>query len=89
LHEPVTRNRLILSTEQEIKSNMKLFVLGATGHTGTHIVDLALSRFHGVTAFVRSPQKIAHHDPRLRIVGGNPLEYCKCGLREVKYHLEA
>ena len=36
---------------------MKLFVLGATGHTGTHVVDIALSRSHNVTAFVRSPKR--------------------------------
>jgi putative NADH-flavin reductase len=53
---------------------MKLFVLGATGHTGTHIVDIALSRSHNVTAFVRSPQKIMRRDQRLRVVAGNPLD---------------
>ena len=53
---------------------MRLFVLGATGHTGTHVVDIALSRSHDVTAFVRSPQKITRRDPRLRVVAGNPLE---------------
>jgi putative NADH-flavin reductase len=53
---------------------MKLFVLGATGHTGTHIVDIALSRSHDVTAFVRSPQKITRRDPRLKVVAGNPLD---------------
>jgi putative NADH-flavin reductase len=37
---------------------MRLFVLGATGRTGSEIVDLALSRGHEVTAFVRSPQKL-------------------------------
>src|ERR1700759_2510277 len=53
---------------------MKLFVLGATGHTGTHILDIALSRSHDVTAFVRSPQKIARRDPRLTVVAGDPLD---------------
>jgi putative NADH-flavin reductase len=53
---------------------MKLFVLGATGHTGTYIVDIALSRSHNVTAFVRSPQKIMRRDQRLRVVAGNPLD---------------
>lgn len=53
---------------------MKLFVLGATGHTGTHVVDIALSRSHEVTAFVRSPQKIVRRDPRLKIVAGDPLD---------------
>ncbi len=53
---------------------MKLFVLGATGHTGTHIVDIALSRSHDVTAFVRSPQKITRRDPRLKVVVGDLLD---------------
>jgi putative NADH-flavin reductase len=51
---------------------MRLFVIGATGSTGTHIVDLALGRGHQVTAFVRSPRKLAARD-RLSIVGGDPL----------------
>jgi putative NADH-flavin reductase len=51
---------------------MRLFVLGATGHTGAHVIDIALSRSHDVTAFVRSPQKIARHDPRLKVVEGDP-----------------
>jgi putative NADH-flavin reductase len=53
---------------------MKLFVLGATGHTGTHIVDIALSRSHDVTAFVRSPHKIERQHPRLNVVAGNPFD---------------
>jgi putative NADH-flavin reductase len=52
---------------------MKLFVLGATGNTGSEIVRLALSRGHQVTAFVRSPQKIVAA-PSLTVVGGNPLQ---------------
>ena len=51
---------------------MKLFVIGATGHTGRQIIDVALSRSHEVTAFVRSPEKINRHDSRLRIVRGDP-----------------
>jgi putative NADH-flavin reductase len=51
---------------------MRLFVIGATGRTGSEIVNLALTRGHQVTAFVRSPQKlspagsltIVHGDPR-------------------------
>jgi putative NADH-flavin reductase len=38
---------------------MKLFVIGANGRTGTEIVDLACQRGHQVTAFVRSPEKLA------------------------------
>ena len=51
---------------------MKLFVIGATGHTGAHIIDLALARSHHVTAFVRSPQKINRRDAKLRLVQGDP-----------------
>lgn len=53
---------------------MKLFVLGATGHTGQHIIDIALARSHQVTAFVRSPQKIQRRDPGLSVMPGNPLD---------------
>jgi len=37
---------------------MKLFILGATGGIGRHLVRLALERGHFVTAYVRSPKKI-------------------------------
>ncbi len=50
---------------------MRLFILGATGGTGKHLVDLALQRGHHVTAFVRSPQKLPRHE-RLTIVEGDP-----------------
>ncbi|WP_437710248.1 NAD(P)H-binding protein [Sorangium sp. So ce448] len=42
---------------------MRLLVLGATGRTGKHILDLGLARGHRLTAFVRSPQKIAAGSP--------------------------
>ena len=51
---------------------MRLFVVGATGHTGAQIIDLALTRSHDVTAFVRSPHKISRRDPKLKIVQGDP-----------------
>jgi putative NADH-flavin reductase len=50
---------------------MKLFVLGATGKTGSEIVSLALSRGHEVTAFVRSPERISPA-AALTIVKGDP-----------------
>jgi len=50
---------------------MRLFVLGATGRTGSQAIDLALARDHDVTAFVRSPQKL-RPAPRLSIVQGDP-----------------
>jgi putative NADH-flavin reductase len=51
---------------------MKLFVLGANGRTGTEIIDLARTRGHQVTAFVRSPQKLKPA-ASLTIVRGDPL----------------
>ncbi|NBD08447.1 NAD(P)-dependent oxidoreductase [Corallococcus silvisoli] len=53
---------------------LRLLVLGATGKTGTHILDLALARGHQVTAFVRSPQKIVRRHPALSIVQGDPMQ---------------
>jgi len=53
---------------------LRLFVLGATGKTGTQIVDLALARGHEVTAFVRSPQKITRQHPALTVTKGDPLD---------------
>src|SRR5258707_11411006 len=51
---------------------MKVFVIGANGHTGTQVIDLALARGHEVTAFVRSPQKIKIQHPLLKVVRGDP-----------------
>jgi putative NADH-flavin reductase len=51
---------------------MRLFVLGANGHTGTQILDLALARSHTVTAFVRSPEKITRRDSNLTVLRGDP-----------------
>jgi putative NADH-flavin reductase len=52
-------------------AGMKLFVLGATGKTGSEIVRLALVRGHEVTAFVRSPHKLSPAGS-LTIVRGDP-----------------
>jgi putative NADH-flavin reductase len=38
---------------------LRLFVLGATGGTGRTVVEQAVARGHRVTAFVRSPDKLA------------------------------
>jgi putative NADH-flavin reductase len=53
---------------------MKLLVLGATGNTGREILDLALTRHHRVTAFVRSPQKITRTEANLSVVRGDPFD---------------
>jgi putative NADH-flavin reductase len=50
---------------------MKLFILGATGGIGRHLVRLALERGHFVTAYVRSPQKIGEAHERLKVTPGD------------------
>lgn len=52
---------------------MRCFILGATGKTGAQLVDLALAGGHPVTAFVRSPQKLAPR-PGLHGVQGSPAD---------------
>ena len=51
--------------------DMRLFVIGANGRTGTEIIDLARTRGHEVTAFVRSPQKLTPGGS-LTVVQGDP-----------------
>jgi putative NADH-flavin reductase len=53
---------------------MNLFVLGATGGIGRLVLEQALARGHRVTAFIRSPHKIAPQHERLRIIKGNLLD---------------
>lgn len=53
---------------------MNLFIIGANGRTGTHLVDLALRRGHHVTAFVRDAAKIERTHENLKIAVGNPRE---------------
>jgi putative NADH-flavin reductase len=51
---------------------MQLFLLGATGGTGTQLTVQALARGHTVTAFVRSAQRLHIEHERLRVVQGDP-----------------
>jgi len=51
---------------------MRLLILGANGHTGRQLTDLALGRGHPVTAFVRSPEKIRRRHPQLALQRGDP-----------------
>jgi putative NADH-flavin reductase len=51
---------------------MRLFVLGASGKTGTRLVERALARGHEVTAFVRSPARIMRQHPLLHVQRGDP-----------------
>jgi len=49
---------------------MNLVVLGATGRTGSLVVEQALAAGHTVTALVRSPQKVTAANPSLRVIAG-------------------
>jgi putative NADH-flavin reductase len=53
---------------------MKLLVLGATGHIGSAVVDLALARGHLVTAYVRNPGKLERRERNLIIEPGDALD---------------
>jgi len=47
-----------------------MFILGASGGIGRHLLQLAMERGHHVTAYLRSPQKIeCHHEPLTTILG--------------------
>lgn len=53
---------------------MNITILGAAGGTGTQVVQQALAAGHSVTALVRSPEKMAVTDPKLRVVQGDATE---------------
>lgn len=50
---------------------MRILIFGATGGTGRELVSQALQRGHDVSAFVRTPGRLAMVDSRLRIVRGD------------------
>ena len=53
---------------------MKLIVFGATGRTGTLVVEQALAAGHGVTAVARRPSAVTIQHPRLEVIRGDVLE---------------
>jgi putative NADH-flavin reductase len=50
---------------------MRLLVLGATGRTGSHLLDRGLADGHEVTAFARRPSVLARYGSRIRVVQGD------------------
>ncbi len=52
---------------------MKLFLLGATGQTGSILLQEALLRGHSVTAYVRNPGRITLQHENLCIIQGDLL----------------
>ena len=54
---------------------MKILIFGATGGTGRHLVEQALTQGHEVTAFVRNPAKLPLLHQNLKILPGDVLHY--------------
>ncbi|MGA7910072.1 MAG: NAD(P)-binding oxidoreductase [Candidatus Dormiibacterota bacterium] len=52
------------------RKSMNLVILGATGRTGQLVVEQALAAGHNVTALVRSPERLAIRNSKLRVVAG-------------------
>lgn len=50
---------------------MKLLIFGATGKTGTQLLEQGLAQGHHITAFVRDPAKIHIHHTNLSVVKGD------------------
>jgi uncharacterized protein YbjT (DUF2867 family) len=42
-----------------LQSALKILLFGATGPTGSHVLEQALAKGHIVTAFVREPGRLA------------------------------
>jgi putative NADH-flavin reductase len=53
---------------------LKLIILGATGATGLEVVRIAVERGHSVTAFVRSPERLASCMNRIEVKKGDLLD---------------
>ena len=53
---------------------LKLVILGATGATGLEVVRMAIERGHSVTAFVRSPERLASFRKRIEVKKGDLLD---------------
>jgi putative NADH-flavin reductase len=53
---------------------MKLLIFGATGGTGRHLVEQALTQGHTVTAFTRNHARLVSTDPNLSVVQGDVLD---------------
>ena len=52
--------------------NMQIIIFGATGSLGSHVVKQALEKGHSVTAFTRTPEKLAVlHNPNLTTIRGD------------------
>jgi len=53
---------------------MRILILGATGRTGKHLLDLALGRGHSVNVLVRDKNKLPRLSDRLKVFVGIPTD---------------
>jgi putative NADH-flavin reductase len=53
---------------------MKLVVFGATGGTGSHVVQQACAAGHDVTAVVRNPASLVSGPPNLTVLRADPMD---------------
>lgn len=53
---------------------MKIVIIGATGGTGSQVVQCALAQGHDVTAVARRPEAVTTTHDRLRVVKGDVLD---------------
>jgi len=56
---------------------MKIVIFGASGKTGSLLMEQALAKGHQVTAYVRNPQSVKIENPNLKVVVGNLSETLK------------
>ena len=55
----------------KVRGIVKILLFGATGPTGSHVLEQALAKGHAVTAFVRDPGRLANRDERVRVIVGD------------------
>lgn len=58
-----------------MEQKQRILILGATGRTGQHVLEAALTEDYEVNCLVRYPQKLERYqqDPRVKLIQGNPL----------------
>ena len=52
----------------------RILLYGATGRTGSLLLDYALAQGYAVTALVRNPAKLTRTSPHLTVVVGSPTD---------------
>ncbi|MGI8412026.1 MAG: NAD(P)-dependent oxidoreductase [Solirubrobacteraceae bacterium] len=53
---------------------MRIAVIGATGHTGTHVIEQGLARGHHMKALARRPEAVSLRDANLTVARADALD---------------